>query len=65
MKIQVRIKVERTTVRPDKPRVVAFEKVIDMPDGVSVPFDSLYSSLLFLFGADSIVSYEIVKYGKV
>lgn len=37
-----------------------FERILDLPDAVSVPFDSLVSTLKFLFGQSCIVSFNIM-----
>lgn len=64
MKQQLRIKVERYSTRPDAPLVKMFEKVIDMDSSVSVPFGSIYNSLCFIFGFDSVVTFSLSAYGK-
>lgn len=40
-------------------RKAVFERIVNVPAGVSIPFDSLISDMKFLFGYDSIVFIQI------
>lgn len=64
MNEQVRIKVERETACPTAPRRKVFEQVVECAVGLSVPYDQIVSSLQFIYGFDSIVTFELSGYGK-
>lgn len=40
-------------------RKPVFERIVNIPVGVSIPFDSLISDMKFLFGIDSIILIQI------
>lgn len=57
----IRVRVEKMTCKPSQPRCNLFEKEIQIPDGLSVPYSTLYECFQFLYGADSIVTFELSK----
>lgn len=59
---RVLVKVERSNLSsPTSGRIKVFECVVQVPDSLQVPYDSLYSSLLFLYGFDCYVTFELVR----
>lgn len=58
------VKVERRTNNPSSPFQKLFERVIEVNDNILVPYDSISSSLRFLYGRDVVVSFssEIIDY---
>lgn len=57
----VRVRVERLTNQPSRPRQNVFEKEIQIPDGLCIPYDSLYSTFQFLYGSDSVITFELSR----
>lgn len=57
----VRVRVERYTNKPSVPRCNLFEKEIQIPDGLCVPYDSLYSTFQFLYGSECVVTFELSR----
>lgn len=57
----IRVRVERFSHKPSAPRFNLYEKEIQIPNGVSVPYDALYTVLQFLYGTECIVTFELCK----
>lgn len=53
------VKVEKPTNRADVPFKVLFEKQLVLSDSIQIPFSSLTSNLMFLYGFDSKVTFSI------
>lgn len=59
---RIEIKVERLSSNAVTPRKVLFERCIEQPSDLSVPYDSLLRSMQFIFGTDTVVSFSFSIY---
>lgn len=55
--LQVQVFSSPDTRRNDK---VLFERIIELPDGVDIPFSSLLKDLKFMYGQSVIVSFSVL-----
>lgn len=59
---RIELKVERLSSNAVTPRKVLFERCIEQPSDIAVPYDSLLRSMQFIYGMDSIVTFSFSTY---
>lgn len=64
MNVILTIKVERSNMNPSNPRTKLYERIIETDSSISIPYDTLSSSLRFIYGLDSIITFETQTNGK-
>lgn len=59
MKQRLTVIVEVSTSDPSHPFKKVYDKLIEIDDSICVPYTNLLSSLKFLYGSDSIITFSI------